>query len=137
MLVKEVMTTGCTYCSSSDTLEQAARLMAQSDIGVVPVADNEKLIGMVTDRDIVVRGIAQGKQPQQTPVTDLMTDEVYYCFDDQTCDEAATSMSEMQVRRLPVVDRDKNLIGLVSLGDLASKGASAKAKKALTGVSKG
>jgi CBS domain-containing protein len=109
--------------------------MASEDIGIVPVAENDKLIGMVTDRDIVVRGVASDIDPSQLKVTELMTDKVYYCFDDQNCSDVADNMAELQVRRLPVVDRDKNLVGIVSLGDLASQGAANKAKKALQGVS--
>jgi CBS domain-containing protein len=135
MLVSEVMTQGCKYCSSSDSLAAAAKLMASQDIGVVPVAENDKLIGMVTDRDIVVRGVASDLDLGKLRVTELMTDKVYYCFDDQNCSDVADNMAELQVRRLPVVDREKNLVGIVSLGDLASQGAANKAKKALLGVS--
>ncbi len=135
MLVNEVMTKGCKYCTSTDNLEAAAKLMESESIGAVPIAERDKLIGMVTDRDIVVRGVAKGIDTRQVNVTDMMTDALYYCFDDQTCDDVATNMADLQVRRLPVVTRDKQLVGMISLGDLASQGAANKAKKALQGVS--
>ena len=135
MLVNEVMTRGCKYCSSSDNLVTAAKLMASEDIGVVPVAENEKLIGMVTDRDIAIRGVAADVDVAKANVSELMTDKVYYCYDDQSCSEAAANMADLQVRRLPVVDREKRLVGIVSIGDLASQGAANKAKQALQGVS--
>lgn len=135
MLVNEVMTKECKTCDSSDTVAKAAQLMAFDNIGLVPVAQDDKLIGVVTDRDIVIRGVSTGADLQNTPVKDVMSDKVYYCFDDQTVDDVAENMANMQIRRLPVVDREKRLVGIVSLGDLASRGAPAKAKKALEGVS--
>lgn len=135
MLVNEVMTTECKTCASTDTVAKAAQLMAFEDIGVVPVAQDDQLIGVVTDRDIVVRGVSSGADLQNMPVKELMSNKVFYCFDDQTADEVAENMAQLQVRRLPVVNREKRLVGIVSLGDLASRGAPAKAKKALEGVS--
>jgi CBS domain-containing protein len=135
MLISEIMTKGCTTCSRTTSLAEAAKVMKNEDIGILPIAENDRLIGVLTDRDIVVRGIAENKALAETLVSELMTDMVFYCFADELCDEVATNMSELQVRRLPVVDRDKRLVGLVSIGDLASRGAPAKAKKALQGVS--
>lgn len=135
MLVKEVMTQGCKYCSSSDNLATSAKLMASEDIGVVPIAENDKLIGMVTDRDIAIRGVAADLDLAKANVAKLMTNKVYYCYDDQSCTEVAANMADLKVRRLPVVDREKRLVGIVSIGDLASQGAANKAKQALQGVS--
>ncbi len=135
MRVSEIMHKGCQYLASSDKVAQAAQIMANHDLGVVPIAENEKLVGMVTDRDIVVRGIAQGRDLNSATVGDLMTDEVYYCYDDQECQEVAHNMSEMQIRRMPVVNREKELVGIVSLGDLATRGPQAAATDALQGVS--
>jgi CBS domain-containing protein len=135
MLVSEVMTKHPRYCSPGDDLRSVAQTMAGEDIGILPVAQDDKMIGMVTDRDIVVRGVAKNLDPSTAKVGDVMSDKVYYCFDTQTCSEVADNMSAIQVRRLPVVDKDKRLVGIVSLGDLASEGAPAKAKKALEGIS--
>lgn len=135
MLVREVMTPGCYYCSKTSDLATVAKAMASEDIGIVPVEENDRMIGMITDRDLVIRGIAMDKDPARTAAAEVMSDKVYYCFDDQSAEEAAQSMSEKQVRRLPVVNRDKRLVGMVSLGDLASQGAPSQAGSALLGVS--
>ena len=135
MEIRELMTKGCSYLAPNTSLAQAAQKMREDDIGSLPIGENDKLIGMVTDRDIVVRGIAEGKDASATSVSEVMSDNLYYCFDDQLADDVASNMSEMQVRRLPVVDREKRLVGIVTLGDLAAKGAPAKAKKALEGIS--
>ncbi|KUO67314.1 MAG: hypothetical protein APF80_04025 [Alphaproteobacteria bacterium BRH_c36] len=135
MLVSDVMTRGCTTCDRTTSLQEAASIMNREDIGILPVSEDERLIGMITDRDIVIRGVAEDKVPHETKVAELMSDEVYYCFDDQLCEDVATNMAELQVRRLPVVDRNKRLVGIVTIGDLAARGAPAKAKKALQGVS--
>lgn len=136
MRVSNVMNKGCQFLSVSDKAFQAAQIMANHDLGVVPIAEQETLVGMVTDRDLVVRGVAKGADLNSTSVSDLMTDQVYYCFDDQECDQVAANMAEMQVRRMPVVNREKQLVGVVSLGDLASNGASSAAETALEGVSR-
>jgi CBS domain-containing protein len=122
MKVRDVMHSGCTYCGSNDSVMAAAQLMAKEDLGFVPVAENDRLVGMLTDRDIVVRGLAQGHDLTSAKIADVMSDHVYYCYDDQDCEEIAQNMGEMQVRRMPVVDRQKQLIGVVSLADLAHKG---------------
>lgn len=109
--------------------------MRNHDLGIVPVAEQEKLVGIVTDRDLAVRGVANGADLNSTSVSDLMTDQVYYCFDDQECEQVAANMAEMQVRRMPVVNRDKQLVGVVSLGDLVNAGANEAAQTALQGVS--
>lgn len=133
MLVKEIMTPECVYCGANDGIIKIAQIMAKHDFGVVPVAQDEKLVGIVTDRDIVVRGIALHEEYPDVKADEIMTDAVYYCYEDQPCAEVSQNMSELQVRRMPVVDRDKNLVGLVSLGDLARGGEKLAAAHALEG----
>jgi CBS domain-containing protein len=101
------------------TLVDAAMRMAEADVGILPVGENDRLVGVVTDRDLVVRGIAEGANPAETTIREIMTEKVLYCFDDQEPNEAASDMAAQQVRRLPVVDRKKQLIGMVSLADIA------------------
>jgi CBS domain-containing protein len=122
MQVAECMTSTVKTIRPDETLKSAGKLMLESDIGVLPVTDGERLIGMITDRDIVVRALAQGLGPDAR-VRDAMSSEVLYCFGDQEVDEVAENMSDIKVRRLPVVDRNKRLIGLLSTGDLTRAGA--------------
>jgi len=110
-------------------------MMAELDAGALPVQDDDRLVGMITDRDIVVRAVAQGKSPD-TPVRDVMSREVLYCFDDQEIKDIARNMGEVKVRRLPVVNRDKRLVGIVSLGDLALNEEPALTASAVTNISK-
>jgi CBS domain-containing protein len=107
--------------------------MADEDVGFLPVGANDRLVGMITDRDITVRAVAQGRDPGRTMVRDVMTDRVLYCFDDEEADAAAENMSRLRVRRLPVINRDKRLVG-VSLGDLAIRHSVIKAGKTLGSV---
>lgn len=118
MKISEVMTRDVRIASPDDTLADAARMMAAIDCGVLPVSNSERLIGMITDRDIAIRGVAEGLGPDAT-VAEVMTDDVKYCFEDDDCDDVARNMGEIQLRRLPVVSRDKRLVGIVSIGDLA------------------
>ena len=120
MKIKEVMSKECTYISPQTTLAAAAKIMADQDIGFIPVAENDRLIGMVTDRDIIVRGLAKGRKSDE-PVKSVMTAKTYYCYDDLEADSVCSNMAEIKVRRLPVVNRDKRLVGIVSLGDLAQQ----------------
>lgn len=124
MQIRDVMTKTVKVVDPKTTIAEAARIMRDDDVGALPIGQ-EKLEGMLTDRDLVVRGIATDKDPVSTPIEKLMTDEVLYCFDDQECDEVARNMGEQQVRRLPVVDHDKKLVGFVSLSDVA-RGADEK-----------
>jgi CBS domain-containing protein len=116
------------------TLRDAAATMKRLDAGVLPVGEKDKLIGMITDRDIAVRGIAEGKGPD-AKIRDVMSHEVKYCFEDEDVDHVAENMAELQVRRLPVMNRDRRLVGIVSLGDLATHGSLPKTAKALHGIS--
>jgi CBS domain-containing protein len=100
-------------------LQEAAALMKSLDVGSLPVCDGRRLQGMLTDRDITVRATAEGRDPRQTPVREVMSHDVIYCFDDQEVHEAARLMEQRQIRRLPVLNRSKDLVGIVALGDLA------------------
>jgi len=119
MQIKEVMTTGVEVVRPDETLQEAARKMKSIDVGPLPVCDGDRLVGMITDRDIIVRATAEGRDPKTTPVKDAMTPGVVYVFEDQDIEEAAALMSERQIRRLVVLDRNKRLVGILSLGDLA------------------
>jgi CBS domain-containing protein len=119
MRVNEVMTSGVQVASPEDTLQHAAQVMERLDFGMLPVGENDRLVGTLTDRDITIRAVARGLPPAQCKVREIMTHEVKYVFDDMSVEEAAANMSNLQVRRLPVVDREKRLVGIVSLGDLA------------------
>jgi CBS domain-containing protein len=134
MKASEVMTRDVRVASPEVTIQFAARLMAGLDVGALPVGDNDRLVGMITDRDIAVRGIAEGKGPD-AKVRDVMTSEVNYCYDDQDIDEITRNMADIQVRRLPVLNRDKRLVGILSLGDIAVIGGE-KAGEALSGISR-
>ena len=118
MKVSDAMSRDVAVASPTESIRNAARVMAKIDAGVLPVGENDRLIGMITDRDIAIRAVAQGKAPT-TKVRDIMSEEVLYCYDDQDLGEVAQNMSEMKVRRLPVVNREKRLVGIISLGDLA------------------
>lgn len=135
MQINQIMTPRCKTCSPADSLHQAAQYMAQEGIGVLPVAEDNHLIGMLTDRDIVTRGLASQRDISEFNAGDLMSDEVLYCYDDQETHEVARNMGELQIRRMPVVNREKQLVGMVSLGDLASRGADEAAGDALTDIS--
>ena len=120
MLIKGIMTMGVECVAPDDTLVKAAEKMRDMDVGVLPVCGpGEKLVGMITDRDMIVRAIAQGYRPETTAVRDVMTPEVIYCFEDQDVQEAVDVMKDRQIRRLLVLNDDKRLVGIVSLGDLA------------------
>ena len=133
MRVSEVMTRDVRLANPGQPIREVAKMMADIDAGAVPVSDNDRLVGMVTDRDIAVRAVAAGKGPD-TPVREVMTPEVKYVFEDEDLDQVAKNMASIRVRRLPVVNRDKRLVGIVSLGDVALKGERAAAK-AVKGVS--
>ena len=119
MQVKEIMTRGVECTTPNATLQEAARKMRDLDVGPLPVCDNDKLVGMLTDRDIALRAVAEGQDPRTTRVRDAMTPNVVWCFEDQDAGEAADLMQENQVRRLLVLNRNKRLVGILSLDDLA------------------
>lgn len=119
MKLKEIMTQVVEVIHPDDSLQTAAQKMRDRDIGFLPVCDGDRLIGTVTDRDMVVRAIAEGRDLKAMIGRDLVTATVIYCFEDQDVDEAARIMQENQIRRLVILNRDKRLVGVVSLGDLA------------------
>jgi CBS domain-containing protein len=135
MLIKEVMTHDVDTIAPDTTVEVAARHMRDRDIGSLPVGENDKLVGMVTDRDIVLNAVATARDPSTTTARDVMSPKLLYCFDDQSVEEVLTNMGDVQVRRLPVVNRDKRLVGIVSIGDLAKKGPAKQAGDALKDIS--
>jgi len=136
MKISEVMTSNVTVASPDQSIQDAAAMMLKLDAGALPVGDDDRLIGMITDRDIALRAVARGKGVE-TRIRDVMTKDVRYCFDDQDTDEIAETMGSEQVRRLPVINRDKRLVGIVSLGDLAlQRAADDAAGDALSGISR-
>ncbi len=134
MKVSEAMTRDVRVARPDQTIQDAARLMAEVDTGVLPIGENDRLIGMITDRDIAVRGVAEGKGPQ-TSIREVMTEHVHYCFEDEDTDHVTQKMADSQVRRLPVLNRDKRLVGILSLGDLAVMQGGRPAGEALSGIS--
>jgi CBS domain-containing protein len=119
MKLKEIMTRDVEVIHPDDSLQTAAQKMRDRDIGFLPVCDDDRLIGVVSDRDIIVRVIAEGRDPKVMMGRNLVTAPVIYCFEDQDVEEAARIMQENQIRRLVILNRDKRLVGVVSLGDLA------------------
>lgn len=130
MQIKDAMTRDVRTIAPDISLREAARTMGEIDAGLLPVAEADRLVGVLTDRDIAVRAIAAGLGPDAR-VREAMSDQVRYCFDDQDSDEVCRNMGEQQVRRLPVVDRNKRLVGIVSLADLARNGAADECGAAL------
>jgi CBS domain-containing protein len=135
MRVSDKMTRNPRIASPDDAIRDAASIMAQVDTGALPVGENDRLVGMVTDRDITVRPVAQGKG-LDTKVREVMTPGVQCCFEDEDLDVVARRMAEEQVRRSPVVSREKRLAGILSLGDVAMGEGPRPAGDALSGVSR-
>jgi CBS domain-containing protein len=134
MKISEVMTTEVETISADQTARQAASFMLRADAGSIPVCDGDKVIGIITDRDIAVRGVAEGRGPD-TPVSELMSDDIICAREDEDVATVAKRMSDEQVRRLPVLDAGDKLCGIVSLGDLAREARGETAEQALEGVS--
>jgi CBS domain-containing protein len=118
MKVCDAMTPDVQLCTPEDTLKDAAEAMAALNVGLLPVAEDDHLVGMVSDRDIAVRGVGMGRGPDAR-IRDVMTTNVKYCFEDQDLDEVTANMGDIQVRRLPVLNRQKRLVGIIALGDIA------------------
>lgn len=119
-LIEEIMTRNVSSISPQESIRAAAQLMADTDAGSLPVCDNKKLVGMITDRDIVVRGLLQGDRPDDIEISKVMSTDVQTCFEDQSVEEVRQKMADSQIRRIPVLDHaSQELIGIVSLGDLA------------------
>jgi CBS domain-containing protein len=134
MRVSEAMSRDVRIASPEQTICEAARMMGEIDAGVLPVGEKDRLVGIITDRDITVRAVAEDKPPS-TKVRDVMSREVLYCYDDQEIDEVATNMGDEQVRRMPVVNRDKRLVGIVSLCDVAQTGNATTTGRAVADIS--
>lgn len=135
MRVCDAMHLDVQIANPNDTIMHAAKKMAQIDAGVLPVGDGDHLVGMITDRDIAIRAVAEGRDPE-TKVRDIMSPEVKYCFEDEDVRHVARNMGDIQVRRLPVVNRDKRLVGMISVGDIAISGDSGPTDEAMTGISR-
>ena len=134
MQVRDAMSDDVQIANPNQSIRDAAILMAKIDAGVLPVGENDRLVGMITDRDIAVRAIALGKGPD-TKVRDVMSADVKYCFEDDDIGEVAQNMADIKVRRLPVLNKGKRLVGIVSLGDLAVTDGPANAGEALCSIS--
>lgn len=119
--ISEVMTRDVRTVSPQDNLQQTARLMCDLDVGALPVCDGQRLLGMITDRDITIRATAEGLSPQDTQVERIMTQDVNWCFEDEALDDVMDKMAGSQIRRIPVISRDKKLVGIVALGDLVTR----------------
>lgn len=137
MKINEIMTKEPNYIGPNESLQEAALRLRDLDVGMLPVGDGVKLKGMLTDRDITVRVIAEGIDPKTVRVSDVMTPEVLYAYDDQDVEEAAKIMHDQQVRRLVILNRDKDMVGIVALADIANRAKDPGVEsEALEGVSK-
>ncbi|WP_233575736.1 CBS domain-containing protein [Noviherbaspirillum saxi] len=128
------MTRDVQIANPDQSIVDAARMMADCDCGILPVGENDRLVGMITDRDIVVRALAQGKTDTAT-IRDVMTQDVKYCFEDDDVEEVTRNMGDLQIRRLPVLNQDKRLVGIVSLGDVSDASEPNSAAEALSSIS--
>jgi CBS domain-containing protein len=135
MKISKCMTREVKLANPEQTIQEAARMMCDIDAGVLPIGENDRLVGMITDRDIAVRAVAEGKSPD-TKIREVMSEEVLYCFDDQELEDVARNMADIKVRRLPVLNRSKHLVGIVSLGDLSKKQDPSMTAKAVSNISK-
>jgi CBS domain-containing protein len=133
--IQEIMTPDVKTISPQDTVQRAAQLMDELNVGAIPVCDGDRLVGMITDRDITVRSTAVGQAPDQTRVSEVMSTDVRTCFSSQSVDEVLGQMGDVQIRRVPVIDQQsQKLVGIVSLGDMATKHA-ASVDRALDEIS--
>lgn len=136
MQLKNIMTPAVERLPKNASVQEVAQKMKTIDVGMIPVYDGDRLVGMVTDRDLALRVVAEGRDGATTPAYDVMTPEVIYCYEDQRVEDAAAVMEQQQIRRLIVLDRDKRLVGIVSLGDMATHRQSKKvAGEALSEIS--
>jgi CBS domain-containing protein len=135
MKVSEVMTRNVRIANADETIQAAARIMAEIDAGVVPVGKDGKLVGMLTDWDIAIRAVVQGMGPG-SKVGDVMSAEVKYCFEDEDLDHVCSNLGSQKIRRIPVLGRDKQLVGILSLGDVAVETGGDGAGEALAAISR-
>jgi CBS domain-containing protein len=134
MKVSEIMSRPVRIASPSQSICHAAQMMAEEDIGVLPVGENDRLVGMITDRDIALRAVAQHKSPD-TSIREVMSSEVLYCMEDDDIEDVARNMGEQQIRRLPVLDAGKRLVGIVALSDLAQAAEPGEVGQAIAEIS--
>lgn len=134
MKVSEAMTRDVRIANPDQSIREAAQMMVDLDAGALPVGAEDRLIGMITDRDIAIRGVAKGRTPD-TPVRDVMTADVKYCFEDEEVENVARNMADIQVRRLPVVNREKRLVGIIAIADLAANEDLEVVGAAVSGIS--
>jgi CBS domain-containing protein len=135
MQLSEIITREVETVRPETSAREAAQRMRSMDVGALPVCDGRRLLGMVTDRDLAIRVLAEGRDPNATPVQDAMTPDVCYAFEDDDVQRAADIMKDRQIRRLPVVDREKHLVGIVALGDIATTGQDKLSGDALEQIS--
>ncbi|EKE09165.1 MAG: CBS protein [uncultured bacterium] len=136
MKVKEIMSKNVKLIHPHAHIAEAAKLMREKDIGMIPVGENDRLEGVITDRDIVIRALANGKDLERLTIREVMTPNCHSCFEEDTIEEASKHMSKDQIRRLTVLDKNKHVVGILSLGDVATKGSDEEAAKALHRISK-
>lgn len=135
MKVQDTMTSDVFISETGQPIREVAQMMAKLDCGILPVGEDDRLVGMITDRDIAVRAVADGMGPD-TPVEEVMSSEVCYCYADQDLAEVCANMAEQKIRRLPVLNRDKLLVGIISIGDIAcTDGKARESANALSGIS--
>lgn len=135
MKVKEIMSKKTKLIHPHAHVSDAAKLMREKDIGMIPVGEGDHLEGVITDRDIVIRALANGKDLESVTIQEIMTPNCHYCFEEDTIEDASKHMSNEQIRRLAVLDNDKHVVGILSLGDVATKGSDQEAAKALHRIS--
>jgi CBS domain-containing protein len=134
MQAKDLMTKSVECVSPDMRVDEIAKTMKSMDIGFVPVCQNDRLVGTVTDRDIVLRGLADGKDMKDCKAGDIMTPEVFWCYEDQTAEEVGDYMSKKEIRRVVVIGRDKRIAGVISIGDLAKRGEQSKAGETICNI---
>jgi CBS domain-containing protein len=135
MKVSEIMSRSVDLSAPTMTVREVAQRMKANDIGALPVGENDRLVGMITDRDIAVRVVAEGKDPTSCTVREAMSEGIYYCSEDSSVEDAARIMAEHQVHRLPVVNQDKRMVGIVATADIARAGVGSAEKRAMEGIS--
>jgi len=136
MKVREAMHQGAQWVSPDTSIRELARLMREHDIGSVPIGENDRLVGMVTDRDIVCRAVADGKNLDNLKARDVMSEGIFYCREDADLQEAVRLMEEKQIRRLPVIDQNKRMVGILALGDISNAGPRNLSGEVLQAVSR-
>lgn len=135
MKVKDVMHRGASWIDPDAPLFDIAKRMREEDVGAMPVGENDKLVGMVTDRDIVVRGLGKKDDPLQLTARDVMTAPIVYCTSNEELDDAVRIMERRQIRRLPVINEDRRMVGMLSLGDIAARASPSLCAETLRAVS--